>query len=147
MIEKLEKDMIDSLKNNEKERLTVIREIKSAMKLAQIDQKREMDEELLIEVVSKAIKTRKESIKEFEKGDRQDLIDKTNFEIDVLNEYLPEQLSKEEVIKIIEDAFLKVNPTSMKDMGKIMSTVTPLLKGKADMKEVSSTIKEKLNNL
>ena len=68
MIEKLEKDMIDSLKNNEKERLTVIREIKSAMKLAQIDQKREMDEELLIEVVSKAIKTRKESIKEFEKG-------------------------------------------------------------------------------
>lgn len=147
MIEKLEKDMIDSLKNKEKERLTVVREIKAAMKQAQIDQKKEINEELLIEVVSKAIKTRKESIKEFEKGARQDLIDKTNFEIDVLNEYLPEQLSEEEIRKIIDETFEKVNPTSMKDMGKIMGAVTPLLKGKADMGEVSSIIKEKLNNL
>lgn len=147
MIEKLEKDMIDSLKNKEKERLTVVREIKSAMKQAQIDQKKEMNEELLIEVVSKAIKTRKESIKEFEKGARQDLIDKTNFEIDVLNEYLPEQLSEEEIRKIIDETFEKVNPTSMKDMGKIMGAVTPLLKGKADMGEVSSIIKEKLSSL
>ncbi len=147
MIEKLEKDMIDSLKNKEKERLTVVREIKAAMKQAQIDQKKEINEELLIEVVSKAIKTRKESIKEFEKGARQDLIDKTNFEIDVLNEYLPEQLSEEEIRKIIDETFEKVNPTSMKDMGKIMGAVTPLLKGKADMGEVSSIIKEKLSSL
>ena len=147
MIEKLEKDMIDSLKNKEKERLTVIREVKSAMKLAQIDQKKEINEELLTEVVSKAIKTRKESIKEFEKGARQDLIDKTNFEIEVLSEYLPEQLSEEEIRKIVDEAFEKVNPTSMKDMGKIMGTVTPLLKGKADMGEVSSIIKEKLSSL
>lgn len=147
MVEKLEKDMIDSLKNKEKERLTVVREIKAAMKQAQIDQKKEINEELLIEVVSKAIKTRKESIKEFEKGARQDLIDKTNFEIDVLNEYLPEQLSEEEIRKIIDETFEKVNPTSMKDMGKIMGAVTPLLKGKADMGEVSSIIKEKLSSL
>lgn len=147
MIEKLEKDMIDSLKNKEKERLTVVREVKAAMKQAQIDQKKEINEELLTEVVSKAIKTRKESIKEFEKGARQDLIDKTNFEIEVLNEYLPEQLSEEEIRKIIDETFEKVNPTSMKDMGKIMGVITPLLKGKADMGEVSSIIKEKLNNL
>lgn len=147
MIGKLEKDMIDSLKNKEKERLTVIREIKAAMKQAQIDQKKEINEELLTEVVSKAIKVRKESIKEFEKGSRQDLIDKTTFEIEVLNEYLPEQLSEEEIRKIIEETFEKINPTSQKDMGKIMGAVTPLLKGKADMGEVSSIIKEKLSNL
>jgi len=147
MIEKLEKDMIDSLKNKKKERLTVVREIKAAMKQAQIDQKKELNEELLTEVVSKAIKTRKESIKEFEKGARQDLIDKTNFEIEVLSEYLPEQLSEEEIRKIVDETFEKVKPTSMKDMGKIMGTVTPLLKGKADMGEVSSIIKEKLSSL
>jgi len=147
MIEKLEKDMIDSLKNKEKERLTVVREIKAAMKQAQIDQKREINEELLTEVVSRAIKTRKESIKEFEKGSRQDLIDKTNFEIGVLNEYLPEQLSEEEITKIIEETFAKVQPTSQKDMGKIMGMITPLLKGKADMGEVSRKIKEKLSSL
>ncbi len=147
MIEKLEKDMINSLKSKEKERLTVIREVKAAMKQAQIDQKKEINEELLTEVVSKAIKTRKESIKEFEKGSRQDLVDKTTFEIEVLNEYLPEQLSEEEIRKIIEETFEKVQPTSQKDMGKIMGTLTPLLKGKADMGEVSSIIKEKLSNL
>ena len=147
MIEKLEKDMIEALKNKEKERLTVIREIKSGMKLAQIDQKKELNEDLLVEVVSKAIKTRKESIKEFEKGSRQDLIDKTNFEIDVLNAYLPAQLSKEEVEKIIEEAFQKVNPKEPKDMGKIMGVITPLLKGKADMGEASAIVKERLAKL
>lgn len=147
MIEKLEKDMVEALKNKEKERLTVIREIKSGMKLAQIDQKKEMNDDLLIEIVSKAIKTRKESVKEFEKGGRQDLIDKTNFEIDVLNAYLPAQLSKEEVEQIVEHAFQEVKPTALKDMGKIMGVITPLLKGKADMGVVSQMVKEKLGNL
>lgn len=144
MIDKLDKDMIEALKNKEKERLTVIREIKASMKQAQIDQKREMNEELLIDVVSRAVKTRKESIREFEKGSRQDLIDKTLFEIEILNQYLPEQLSKQEIQQVIEEAFQKVNPTSSKDMGRIMGIITPQLKGKADMKEVSSLIKEKL---
>ncbi|MCI8588623.1 MAG: GatB/YqeY domain-containing protein [Bacilli bacterium] len=147
MIEKLEKDMIEALKNKEKDRLTVIREIKSGIKLAQIDQKKEMNDDLLIEIVSKAIKTRKESVKEFEKGARQDLIDKTNFEIDILNAYLPAQLSKEEIEQIVENAFQEVKPTALKDMGKIMGVITPLLKGKADMGIVSQMVKEKLGNL
>lgn len=146
MVEKLEKDMIEALKNKEKERLTVIREIKAAMKQAVIDQKKELNEELLTDVVTKAVKTRKESIKEFEKGNRQDLIDKTSFEIDILNQYLPEQLSEEKVKEIIEEVFQKVNPTSPKDMGKVMGMITPLVKGKADMGQVSAWIKEKLGN-
>lgn len=147
MVEKLDKDMIDALKNKEKERLTVIREIKAAMKQAHIDQKKEMNDELFIEVISRAIKTRRESIKEFEKGSRQDLIDKTSFEIEVLNHYLPEQLSEEEIKHLIDEIFEKQKPTSSKDMGKIMGIVTPLVKGKADMGIISSLIKEKLSNL
>ena len=145
MLEKLDKDMIEAMKNKEQVRLTVIREIKGNMKLANIDQKKEINEELLVEVVSKAVKTRKESIREFEKGNRQDLIDKTNEELEILNKYLPEQLSSEEVNKIIDEAFNEVNPTGMKDMGKIMGIVNPKLKGKTDMSEVSSIIKSKLS--
>lgn len=145
MLEKLDKDMIEAMKNKEQVRLTVIREIKGNMKLANIDQKKEINEELLVEVVSKAVKTRKESIREFEKGNRQDLIDKTNVELEILNKYLPEQLSSEEVNKIIDEAFEEVNPTGMKDMGKIMGIINPKLKGKTDMSEVSSIIKSKLS--
>lgn len=147
MLEKLNKDMIDAMKNKETVKLTVIREIKGNMKLAEIDQKKEMNDDLLIEVVSKGIKTRKESIKEFEKGNRQDLIDKSVIEIEILEKYLPEQLSSEEVIKIIDEIFVSVNPTSIKDMGKIMSCATEKLKGRTDISEVSKIIREKLNNL
>lgn len=144
-VKKLDSDMITSMKEGKKLRLTVLREIKAGMKQANIDQKKEMNDELLIEVVSKGVKTRRESIKEFEKGNRSDLIDKTKEEITILEEYLPKQLEEEELRNIIDEVFVKVNPTSMKDMGKVMGMVTPLVKGKADMSLVSSIIKSKLN--
>ena len=87
---------------------------------------------------------RKDSITEFEKGGRQDLVDKTQQEIDTLMVYLPEQLSKEEVEKIIDEIFAEVQPTGPKDMGKVMGPAQAKLKGKADMKEVSTIIREKL---
>ena len=90
---------------------------------------------------------RKDSITEFEKGNRQDLIEKTNAEIKVLMAYLPEQLTTEEVEKIIDEIFAEVKPESQKDMGKIMGPAQAKLKGKADMKEVSNIIKEKLQAL
>ncbi|MBE6147132.1 MAG: GatB/YqeY domain-containing protein [Firmicutes bacterium] len=144
MLEQLDKDMIAAMKNKEKERLIVIREVKAALKQANIDFKKEINEELLIEVVSRGIKTRKESIKEFEKGNRQDLIDKTNFEIEVLSKYLPEQLTEEEILELIKQVIEEVKPESPKDMGKVMGKITPLVKGKADMAFVSSKIKENL---
>ena len=144
-VKKLDSDMIASMKEGKKLRLTVLREIKAGMKQANIDQKKEMNDELLIEVVSKGVKTRRESIKEFEKGNRSDLIDKTKEEITILEEYLPKQLEEEELRNIIDEVFNKVNPTSMKDMGKVMGMVTPLVKGRADMSLVSSIIKSKLN--
>lgn len=146
LVEQLDKDMIEAMKNHEKERLTVIREVKAGMKQANIDQKKEINDELLIEVVSRGIKTRRESIKEFEKGNRNDLVEKTQNEIDVLSKYLPEQLSEEEIIKIIDEVFAEVKPESNKDMGKIMSVITPKVKGKADMGLVSTLIRNKLNS-
>lgn len=144
MVEKLKNDMIEAMKNHEKERLTVLRMVKSAMDLEHIDRKREINDELLVDVVNKQIKMRKDSISEFEKGNRSDLIEKTQAEIDILIAYLPEQLSNEEIVKIIDEAFLVVKPEGAKDMGKVMKEVTPKLKGKADMSEVSNIIKEKL---
>ncbi len=147
MVEQLEKDMIEAMKQKDKEKLTVIRMIKASLKQEQIDHKKEINDDLLIDVVNKQVKMRKDSISEFEKGNRQDLIDKTQAEIDILMNYLPEQLSEEEVDKIISSIFDEVKPTSAKDMGKIMKEATAKLKGKADMKQVSTIIREKLESI
>ena len=144
MVEQLKTDMIEAMKAKDKERLTVIRMVKAAMDLEHIDHKREINDDLLIDVVNKQIKSRKDSIVEFQKGNRNDLVEKTQNEIDILMAYLPEQLSMEEVEKIIDEAFTKINPTSPKEMGLIMREVTPQLKGKTDMKAVSEIIKSKL---
>ena len=144
MVEKLKQDMVEAMKNKEKERLTVIRMVKAAMDQEHIDRKREINDELLIDVVNKQIKMRKDSIAEFEKAGRNDLSEKTQSEIDILMAYLPEQLSLEEVSKIIDEIFAEVKPEGQKDMGKVMKEATAKLKGKADMKEVSNIIKEKL---
>ena len=137
MVEKLEKDMITAMKEKDKDTLTVIRMVKASLKQEQIDHKREINDELLIDVVNKQIKMRKDSLVEFEKGNRQDLIEKTNQELSVLMKYLPEQLSTEEVIKIIDEIFEEVKHESQKDMGKIMARVMPETKGRADGKEIN----------
>lgn len=145
MVEQLEKDMIEAMKNKEKERLTVIRMVKASLKQEQIDHKKEINDDLLIDVVNKQIKMRKDSIQEFEKGGRDDLVAQVNSELEILMKYLPEQLSSEEVLKEIDNIFDEVKPEGQKDMGKVMKLATERLKGKADMKEVSTIIKDKLS--
>lgn len=144
MVEKLDKDMIEAMKAKDKEKLTVIRMVKASLKQEQIDHKKEINDDLLIDVVNKQIKMRKDSITEFEKGNRADLVEKTQNEIDILMAYLPEQLSSKEVIKVIDEIFAEVKPESQKDMGKVMKEAQAKLKGKADMKEVSTIIRERL---
>ena len=138
LVETLDKEIIEAMKAKDSVRLATLRGVKGAMKLQSIDHKKEINDELLIDVVSKEIKTRNESIKEFEKGGRQDLIDKTEEEIKILSKYLPEQLSEEEIVNIINQVFEEVNPSGIKDMGKVMGIVTPKVKGKADMSVVSA---------
>ncbi|MBE6157249.1 MAG: GatB/YqeY domain-containing protein [Firmicutes bacterium] len=145
MLEQLNKDMIEAMKAKEKDRLTVIRMVKASIKQEVIDHKKEENDELLIDVVNKQIKMRKDSIAEFEKAGRADLVEKTQSEVDILMKYLPEQLSDEEVEAIIDEAFTKINPEGKKDMGKVMQEVSPKLKGIADMKKVSGMIAGRLN--
>ena len=95
----------------------------------------------------KQIKLRKDSISEFEKALRQDLVEQNLKEIEVLKKYMPEQLSEEEINDIINEVFANVKPSSMKDMGMIMKEISPKIKGRADMGYVNGIIKAKLNNL
>ena len=139
-------DIIRAMKSKDKDRLAVLRSVKGAIQLEEINKKKELNDEDVIGVISKQIKMRRESILDFEKGNRQDLIDQTNKEIEILNEYMPEQLSDEEVNSIIEEAFNSINPQSMSDMGKVMGYLTPKLKGKTDLGMVSKKIRERITS-
>jgi len=142
----LKNDMIKAMKDKDKETLGVIRMVKSAVDLEHIDKKKDIDDSLTLDVLTKQVKTRKESLDCFSKAQREDLVKKIEKELQVLEKYLPKQLDINEINTEIEKAFSKVKPESIKDMSKVMKEVTPVLKGKADMKEVSNIIKEKLTN-
>ena len=144
LYETISKDMIEAMKSKDKDSLNTLRLLKSAIDLYLVNNKLDRSnasDEVVIDVVSKQVKTHRESIEEFKKGNRQDLIDNLTREIELLSKYLPEQLSSEELAEIVDNVFNEVKPSSVKDMGSIMKAITPLLKGKADMREVNSLIK------
>ncbi len=145
LMEKLKKDMVEAMKEKNKERLTVIRMMKASLDKERIDKKIEITDEVFLKVLEHEIKLRKDSVDEFVKAKRMDLAEKIEHELSVLKEYLPEQLSKEEVEKIVSDAVEEVKATSMKDMKKVMEIVNPKVRARFDMKEVSQMIKEKLS--
>ena len=146
MRERIMNDIKEAMKSQDKEKLSVLRMVKGAIQLEEINKKQELDDNDVIAVIAKQIKTRKESITEFEKGNRTDLVEKTQSEVKVLEAYMPEQLSEEEITKIIDEAIEQVNPQAPSDMGKVMGIVTPKLKGRADMSLVSKLVKEKITN-
>lgn len=137
-------DLKTAMKNQDKEKLAVIRMVKGAIQMSELNKKHELNDEEVIDVITKEIKSRKDSINEFKKGGREDLITKTQAEIDILSTYLPKQLTEEELNKIIDEVFEVVKPESSKDMGKVMKELTPQVKGKADMGLVSKIVKEKI---
>ena len=145
--EKINSDMITYMKNKDSFSLGVIRMVKGAIQLEKINLKRDLNDDEVIAVISKQIKMRNDSIAEFTKANRSDLVEQYKKEVELLTTYMPEQLSEEEIKKIIDEAFVKINPGSSKDMGLIMKEVSPKLKGRADMGKVNAIIKEKLNNL
>ena len=147
MKEKLMNDLVNAMKNKDKETLAVLRMLKGAIQLEEINNKHELTDSEFNSVLSKQIKMRKESILEFTKAGREDLLNQTQNEIEILSKYMPEQLKEEEVLKIIDEVFLAVKPESNKDMGKVMGLITPKLKGKADMSFVSKIIRKRLSNM
>lgn len=147
LLEQISKDMIDAMKSKDSFTLGVIRMAKGAIQLESINKKKELTDEDVVSVIAKQIKIRNDSIAEFSKANREDLVEQNKKEIAVLNKYMPEQLSDAKINEIIDEAFTKINPTSNKDMGLIMKEISPKLKGKADMGKVNAIIKEKLANL
>ena len=142
--DRINEDLKTAMKEKDSFKLGVIRMIKGAMQLAKPNPREELTDDDVIGVISKQIKMRKESIKEFEKAGRDDLVTQNKKEIEILEVYMPEQLSEEELDKMIDKVFEEVKPTSVKDMGMVMKTISPLVKGKADMSLVNQKIKERL---
>jgi len=147
MRNKILEDLKTAMKEQDKKKLSVIRMVKAAIQMEELNTKKELTDDEVIGIIGKQIKTRKESILEFEKGNRNDLIEQTNEEIAILNEYMPEQLTEEELENILSKVFEEVNPTGSSDMGKIMGKLTPLIKGRADMSEVSRKVRERIQTL
>lgn len=145
MEERLHEDLIKAMKGKDKETLNVLRSVKAAIQLEVINNKRTCCDDLILDVISKQIKMRKDSISEFIKASRQDLVDEYQKEIDILKKYLPEQLTEDELNKIIDDVFKKVNPSSIKDLGIIMKEITPLVKNRCDMKSLNERLRSRLN--
>ncbi|SFH77842.1 hypothetical protein SAMN04487861_104128 [Selenomonas ruminantium] len=142
--EQLTTDMKEAMKSHDKDRLAVIRMVRGAIRQQEIDGQKELSDEDVIAVMSKEIKMRKDSIEEFKKGGREDLIAKTQAEIDVLMPYMPAQLSEDEVRELVKAAVAETGAATPKDMGKVMGALMPKVKGRADGKLVNTLVRSML---
>ncbi len=137
--------MKSAMRAKDKARLGVIRLITSAMKQIEVDERIELDDARVLTILDKMLKQRRESIKQYEAAERQELADQEAFEITIIQEYMPTQLDDAEISAIIDDAVAATGASSMKDMGKVMGMIKPKLAGRADMGAVSGKIKAKLS--
>ncbi|KGF30826.1 aspartyl-tRNA amidotransferase [Peptoniphilus lacrimalis DNF00528] len=143
--DKLMADLKDAMKSHNKLRKDVITLIRSAIKQREVDERIELTDEDILTIISKQLKEKKSSIEDFKKGNREDLVKQTEDEMKILLEYLPKQLSQEDLKVIVKDAIDKENISSMKDIGKLMKAVMPQVKGKADGNAVNKIARELLN--
>ena len=142
---KIVEDMKLAMKAQAKERLATIRLIQAALKQREVDERIELDNEQILAILNKMIKQRRDSITQFEAGNRPDLAEKEAAEILVIQDYLPQQLSLEEIEAAVTQAITELGANNAKDMGKVMGALKSQLHGKADMTVVSAKVKEKLN--
>jgi len=137
-------DMKEAMRTKDTMRKNTVQLVRGGILQIEKDQKVELDDEGVLDVIAKELKKRRDSLPDFEKSGRVDLIDSLNKEIQILLEYLPTQLSESEIKTIVEETIGEVSAVTMKDMGKVMVAITPKIKGKADGKIVSSLVKELL---
>jgi uncharacterized protein YqeY len=142
--ERITEDMKAAMRSGEKERLGVIRLITSAIKQREVDERIVLDDTQVLSVLEKMIKQRKESVAQFQAGNRQDLVDKENSEITLLQGYMPSPLSEAELDSLIGEAVASTGAVSIKDMGKVMAIIKSKAQGRADMAAVGTKIKAKL---
>lgn len=145
--DRLTEDMKQAMKDKEagKLRLSVIRMVRASIKNVEIDRKKELSEDEVLDVLAKEVKMRRDALEEFKKGNRPDLVEGLEQEIAILMHYLPEQLSEAEVRALVAEAVAQTGAAGPKDMGKVMAVLMPKVKGKADGKLVNTVVKELLN--
>ena len=141
---RIQEDMKAAMKGGDKSRLAVIRLIMAAIKQREVDERIELNDEQVLAVLDKMVKQRRDSIRQYSDAGRDDLAGAEQAEIEVIQEYLPEALSDEEIAAIVEQAIADTGAASMKDMGKVMGKVKPQVQGRADMGAVSALVKQKL---
>lgn len=142
--DRLMDDLKASMKNGDKLRKNVITMIRAAIKQKEVDERIELNDEAIIDVISKQVKQKKDAIEDFNRGQRQDLVELTEKEINILLDYLPQQLTESELEKIVKEAIEEVGANSVRDIGKIMSNVMPKIKGRADGSMVNNIVKQYL---
>jgi len=142
---RIQDDVKDAMRSKDKDRLGTLRLITAAIKQKEVDERIEMDDAAVIAVLEKMIKQRKDSISQYTQAGRDDLANKEQAELDLILTYLPAQMSEAEIEAVISKAIAETGATSMKDMGKLMAAVKPLVTGKADMGLVSKIVKAKLS--
>lgn len=142
--DRINSDLKDAMRARDKQTLDALRLIMAALKQVEVDERVNLDDARITAILDKLAKQRKESISQFEKANRDDLVAKEQFELQLICKYLPEPLSDEEILKLVEDAISSTGATEMRDMGKVMAQLKPSLQGRADMGKVSSIIKSKL---
>ncbi|HSC47716.1 MAG TPA: GatB/YqeY domain-containing protein [Gammaproteobacteria bacterium] len=142
--DRITSDMKEAMKAGDKPRLSVIRMILAAVKQREVDERITLDDAQVLAALDKMLKQRRESVAQFEKGGRQDLVDQENAEIKVIQTYMPAQLTAAELDTLIAEAVAQTGAASVKDMGKVMGILKPKVAGKADMSAVSARIKAKL---
>jgi len=140
-------DMKSAMKAGDKDRLKVVRLMLSAVKQIEIDKRIEIDDAGVLAVLGKMVKQRRDSVEQFEKGDREDLAKIERDEIAVLEQYLPAQLSAEELTALIDEAIKASGAEGIRDMGKVMGQIKAKAAGRADMGAVSAAVKERLSAL
>lgn len=144
--EKINSEMISAAKAQDKMRLSALRMMKTAIHNREIDLKRKMNEPEFLQLMSSMVKQRKDSIDQFRKGGREDLVNKEEAELKVIQEFMPDQMSEQDIDREISHAITEVGAVGIKDMGKVMKVLMPKLTGKADGKLVGEKVKEKLSS-
>ena len=143
----IKEDMKSAMKAGEKDRLKVVRLIMAAIKQVEVDTRNERDDAGVLAVLEKMVKQRRDSVEQFEKGGREDLAAIERAEIDVIQAYLPEQLSADEIAALVDEVIAATGAESIRDMGKVMGQIKAKAAGRADMGAVGATVKERLNAL
>lgn len=143
--EQLMGDLKASMKNKDTIRKNTVTMVRAAIKQIEVDERKDVTDEEILEIMSKQVKEKRFAIEEFKKGSREDLVELTETEIEILLEYLPKQLTEEEVEQIVAETIKEINATSMKDIGLIMKAVMPKVKGRTDGNIVNKVVKKVFN--